>query len=117
MKLRAAIGSAVAPQTPRLFFLSSGVSSLPLASGTRQGPMPQFLQQLPTAPMGQGFITSALSKARLTLSAQALSRSSSVALSILFFFVFSTSAILFLQSITTLSLVQQSSPGLTLLPP
>jgi hypothetical protein len=80
---------------PRLFLFSSGVSSLPLGNGTRQGPIPQFLQQLPTEPMGQGFICSALSKARLTWSAQALSINSRLAVSTLFFF-FPSSTILLL---------------------
>jgi hypothetical protein len=46
--------------------------------------MAQFLQQLPSAPMGQGFISSARSKTVLTLSALALANISRVALSTLF---------------------------------
>jgi hypothetical protein len=51
--------------------------------------MPQFLQQLPTEPMGQGAIVSALSKAVLTPSLAALSIISIVAWSILFVFFLS----------------------------
>jgi hypothetical protein len=83
MKLRAAIVSAVAPQTPFRFIFSSGVSSLPLGKGTRHGPIPQLLQQLPTDPMGHGFIASALSKAVLALSLAAFSIISRAAGSIL----------------------------------
>ena len=88
-KLRAAMVSAVAPQTPFLFCLSSRVSSLPLGKGTRQGPIAQLLQQLPSAPMGQGFIAAARLKAVLTPSLEAFSSILIVALSILFFTSFS----------------------------
>jgi hypothetical protein len=63
--------SAVAPQTPRRFAFSAAVSAFFLGAGTRQGPMLQFLQQLPSAPIGQGFISSARSKAVLIFSAAA----------------------------------------------
>jgi hypothetical protein len=49
--------------------------------------MAQLLQQLPSAPMGQGFIAAARSKAMLTPSLAALSIISIVAGSILFFFI------------------------------
>jgi hypothetical protein len=48
--------SADAPHNPTF----AGSPSF-LEGGTRQGPMAQFLQQLPSAPMGQGFIDSARS--------------------------------------------------------
>jgi hypothetical protein len=83
MKLRAAIVSAVAPQTPLLFCFSSGVSFFALGKGTRHGPIAQFLQQLPSKPMGQGFIAPALSKAVLTSSLAAFSIILTLALSTL----------------------------------
>jgi hypothetical protein len=55
-KFLAAIVSAVAPQRPTFW----GSPSF-LEGGTRQGPIAQFLQQLPSAPMGQGFMDSARS--------------------------------------------------------
>jgi hypothetical protein len=78
--LRADIVSAVAPQTPVLF------SALPRLVGTRHGPMAQFLQQLPSAPMGHGFIFSARSKAVEIFSSAALASISSEAWSMLFAF-------------------------------
>jgi hypothetical protein len=83
-KFRAEMVSAVAPQTPARLAFSAAVSPFFLGAGTRQGPMAQFLQQLPSAPMGQGFITSARSKAVLTLSAFAFSSIFRVAGSTLF---------------------------------
>jgi hypothetical protein len=65
--------SAVAPQTPRRLAFSAAVSAFFLGAGTRQGPMLQFLQQLPSAPIGQGFISSARSKAVLIFSEAAFS--------------------------------------------
>jgi hypothetical protein len=73
MKFRAAMVSAVAPQTPRRLAFSASVSAFFLGAGTRHGPMLQFLQQLPSEPMGHGFISSARSKAVLTFSAAAFS--------------------------------------------
>jgi hypothetical protein len=73
MKFRAAMVSAVAPQTPRRLAFSASVSAFFFGAGTRQGPMLQFLQQLPSDPIGQGFISSARSKAVLTFSAAAFS--------------------------------------------
>jgi hypothetical protein len=78
--------SAVAPHKPRLFILSSGVSTLPLAIGTRQGPIAQLLQQLPSDPMGHGAIFSALSNTVFTWSFAAFSIISSVAGSLLLVF-------------------------------
>jgi hypothetical protein len=49
--------SAVAPQSPT-FWGSPSFFGL----GTRQGPIEQFLQQLPSAPIGQGFMFAARSK-------------------------------------------------------
>jgi hypothetical protein len=83
-KFLADMVSAVAPQTPLLLAFSPPVSAFFLGAGTLQGPMAQFLQQLPSTPMGQGFISSARSKTVLTLSALALANISSVALSTLF---------------------------------
>jgi hypothetical protein len=71
--------SAVAPHTPLLLAFSASVSAFFLGAGTRHGPMAQFLQQLPSAPIGQGFISSARSKAVLTLSALAFSNIFNVA--------------------------------------
>jgi hypothetical protein len=78
-KFRAEMVSAVAPQTPVLLAFSASVSPFFLEAGTRQGPMAQFLQQLPSAPMGHGFIASARSKTVLTWSAFAFSSIFSVA--------------------------------------
>jgi hypothetical protein len=83
-KLRAEMVSAVAPQIPRRLVFSASVSAFFLGAGTRQGPMEQFLQQLPSAPMGQGFISSARSKTVLTPSALAFSSTFRVAGSTLF---------------------------------
>jgi hypothetical protein len=88
--------SAVAPQIPLLFCFSSGVSVFPLGSGTRHGPMLQCLQQLPTIPIGQGFIVSTLSKAVLTPSLAAFLIILIVALSML---LVSASAIFLFPSI------------------
>ncbi|HEX9156810.1 MAG TPA: hypothetical protein VF827_02255 [Syntrophales bacterium] len=78
-KFLAEIVSAVAPHTPRLLAFSASVSAFFFGAGTRQGPMAQFLQQLPSAPIGQGFMSCARSKAVLTLSAFAFSSIFSVA--------------------------------------
>jgi hypothetical protein len=59
MKLRAAMVLAVAPQRPLRVSLPS---MPPLGRGRRQGPMAQFLQQMPCMPMAQGFIWAARSK-------------------------------------------------------
>jgi hypothetical protein len=48
--------SAVAPHSPTF----AGSPSF-FEGGTRHGPIEQFLQQLPSAPMGQGFMVSARS--------------------------------------------------------
>ena len=88
-------GSADAAALALLF---RGFGVFPLASGTRQGPIAQTLQQLPTSPMGQGFIAAARSNDRLTPSHAAFSIICRVAGSILFFF--SVSAISFLHNLT-----------------
>ncbi len=83
-KFLAEIVSGVAPQTPTLLLLSSRVSSLPLGAMTRQGPIAQMLQQLPSPPMGQGFMLSARSNTTRAPSWAAFSSISSVAGSTLF---------------------------------
>ncbi len=83
MKLRAEIVSAVAPQIP--FLVSFLPSSFFFGAGTRQGPIPQFLQQLPSAPMGHGFMVSARSKTVETPSEAAFSIICCVASQIVFF--------------------------------
>src|SRR4030042_1267624 len=77
--------SAVAPQSPVRLALSVGVSPFFLGAGTRHGPIAQFLQQLPSAPIGQGFMESARSKMVSHPSAWAFLIILIVAGSILFF--------------------------------
>jgi hypothetical protein len=83
--LRAEIVSAVAPQRPIRFAFSVAVSPFFFGAGTRHGPIAQFLQQLPSAPMGQGFMVSARSKIVSHPSAFAFFNILIVAGSILFF--------------------------------
>jgi hypothetical protein len=75
-KFLAEIVSAVAPHKPA--FLTAPVV---FGSGTRHGPMPQFLQQSPAAPIGQGLSSAALLKTVLTESLLAFSYISCDALS------------------------------------
>src|SRR3989304_7499092 len=82
-KLRAEIVSAVAPQSPMRFAM--GRPSFFLGAGTRQGPIEQFLQQLPSAPMGHGFMASARSNIVSQPSADAFCSIFIVAGSMLFF--------------------------------
>jgi hypothetical protein len=83
--LRAEIVSAVAPQRPVRLVFSAAVSPFFLGAGTRHGPIAQFLQQLPSDPMGQGFMVSARSKIVSHPSAWAFFNIFIVAGSILFF--------------------------------
>jgi hypothetical protein len=56
-KFLAAIVSAVAPHSPTLAGSSSDRGAV-----TLHGPIAQFLQHMPSAPMGQGFMAAARSK-------------------------------------------------------
>jgi hypothetical protein len=75
----------VAPQSPIRLAFSVAVSPFFFGAGTRQGPIAQFLQQLPSAPIGQGFMASARSKIVSHPSAWAFFNIFIVAGSILFF--------------------------------